>query len=88
MPKRNAKHIGEESSKKSESESSMLTRAPAVAGPKNWLRALENIRQMRREKNAPVDTMGCGVLADPLASPKLQRYQCLISLMLSSQVSV
>lgn len=27
--------------------------------PRNWLAQLENIREMRKEKNAPVDTMGC-----------------------------
>jgi len=27
--------------------------------PSQWLLQLENIRTMRKEKNAPVDTMGC-----------------------------
>lgn len=34
---------------------------------------------------APVDTMGCERLADPAASPADQRFQTLVSLMLSSQ---
>jgi endonuclease III len=40
---------------------------------------------MRAETPAPVDTMGCAVLANPTAAPKTQRFQTLISLMLSSQ---
>jgi endonuclease III len=40
---------------------------------------------MRAETPAPVDTMGCAVLANPTAPPKTQRFQTLISLMLSSQ---
>jgi endonuclease III len=40
---------------------------------------------MRAEIPAPVDTMGCAVLANPTAPPKTQRFQTLISLMLSSQ---
>jgi endonuclease III len=40
---------------------------------------------MRAAIPAPVDTMGCAVLANPTAPPKTQRFQTLISLMLSSQ---
>jgi endonuclease-3 len=39
---------------------------------------------MRKETVAPVDTMGCGVISER-TSPKIFRYQTLISLMLSSQ---
>ena len=34
---------------------------------------------------APVDTMGCAAVANPKASPKQQRFQTLVALMLSSQ---
>ena len=53
--------------------------------PKNWQQQLENIREMRRDRNAAVDGQGCERTADVTASPKVQRYQILISLMLSSQ---
>ncbi|ELR13561.1 endonuclease iii, putative, partial [Acanthamoeba castellanii str. Neff] len=39
---------------------------------------------MRKNRDAPVDTMGCEVLAED-AEPKVQRYQTLVALMLSSQ---
>ena len=53
--------------------------------PKNWQRQLENIREMRRERNAAVDHQGCERTSDMDAPPQVQRYQTLISLMLSSQ---
>jgi endonuclease-3 len=40
---------------------------------------------MRRRIPAPVDTMGCDKLADRAANPRDQRFQTLVSLMLSSQ---
>jgi endonuclease-3 len=40
---------------------------------------------MRESLEAPVDTMGCERLADRDASPRDQRFQTLVSLMLSSQ---
>ncbi|VDK47406.1 unnamed protein product [Gongylonema pulchrum] len=36
-----------------------------------WKRHLENIRQMRSGRDAPVDSMGCHMLADKLADPKV-----------------
>lgn len=39
--------------------------------PLNWVIQLENIRRMRSELDAPVDTMGCDQLFDPLSSPKV-----------------
>lgn len=53
--------------------------------PKNWQQQLENIREMRRDRNAAVDHQGCERTADVTAPPEVQRYQILISLMLSSQ---
>ncbi|KAK0415988.1 hypothetical protein QR680_012233 [Steinernema hermaphroditum] len=45
----------------------------------------DNIKKMRETADAPVDQMGCHMLADPLAEPKVFRFQCLLALMLSSQ---
>ncbi|KAL0127202.1 hypothetical protein PUN28_005476 [Cardiocondyla obscurior] len=53
--------------------------------PFNWEVILKNIKEMRKDKTAPVDTMGCHKCADPNASPKVSRYQSLVALMLSSQ---
>uniref|UniRef100_A0A1B6LA97 Endonuclease III homolog n=1 Tax=Graphocephala atropunctata TaxID=36148 RepID=A0A1B6LA97_9HEMI len=53
--------------------------------PENWMQLLENIREMRKGKNAPVDDMGCDKCSDKDASPEVIRYQVLVSLMLSSQ---
>lgn len=52
--------------------------------PQNWELMLHNLREMRTEFNAPVDTMGCDMCMDKSGSPKDTRYQALISLMLSS----
>ncbi|XP_058013408.1 endonuclease III-like protein 1 isoform X1 [Ahaetulla prasina] len=53
--------------------------------PANWKQQLANIREMRRERNAPVDQMGAGACFDGEAPPEVKRYQILLSLMLSSQ---
>ncbi|BES97751.1 endonuclease [Nesidiocoris tenuis] len=53
--------------------------------PANWMRIVENIRKMRKDVPAPVDTMGCDMCHDKEESPAIQRYQILVSLMLSSQ---
>ncbi|XP_073414503.1 endonuclease III-like protein 1 isoform X2 [Dendrobates tinctorius] len=53
--------------------------------PKSWREELENIRQMRRARDAPVDQMGAEKCFDQNAEPQVMRYQVLLSLMLSSQ---
>ncbi|KAH9632088.1 hypothetical protein HF086_015292 [Spodoptera exigua] len=53
--------------------------------PANWKEFLVNLRNMRSNNDAPVDTMGCHLSGDLKAAPEVYRYQCLISLMLSSQ---
>lgn len=53
--------------------------------PANWKDFLINLRIMRANNDAPVDTMGCHMSIDQNASPETYRYQSLISLMLSSQ---
>ncbi|KAF2643745.1 DNA glycosylase [Massarina eburnea CBS 473.64] len=56
-----------------------------IEPPSNWEEIYTLTRQMRNENVAPVDTMGCESLADRKASPRDQRFQTLVSLMLSSQ---
>lgn len=53
--------------------------------PNNWEEIYALTREMRNENLAPVDTMGCESLADRQRSPRDQRFQTLIALMLSSQ---
>jgi len=43
------------------------------------------IVEMRKHVQAPVDTVGCEMLGDRSAAPKVFRFQTLVSLMLSSQ---
>jgi len=52
--------------------------------PDNWEVMYDNILEMRKERNAPVDSMGCERAHDMQATPTQQRFQCLVSLMLSS----
>lgn len=42
-----------------------------ITGPKNWITVLENLRKMRENQDAPVDTMGCDQCPDEDASPKV-----------------
>lgn len=56
-----------------------------VEPPPNWKEMYSLTRQMRNENVAPVDTMGCESLADRSQTPRNQRFQTLIALMLSSQ---
>ncbi|KAK9885180.1 hypothetical protein WA026_010688 [Henosepilachna vigintioctopunctata] len=53
--------------------------------PANWEDVLNNLREMRKNFDAPVDTMGCDKCHDESANPEVRRYQQLVSLMLSSQ---
>ncbi|XP_067118625.1 endonuclease III-like protein 1 [Centruroides vittatus] len=53
--------------------------------PPAWKDVLKNIREMRKNCNAPVDSMGAEKCGDEDAPDCVYRYQTLISLMLSSQ---
>lgn len=53
--------------------------------PENWKQVLDNVRKMRQETEAPVDTMGCDKCPDHSLPDKVVRFQLLVSLMLSSQ---
>ncbi|XP_044252425.1 endonuclease III-like protein 1 [Tribolium madens] len=54
-------------------------------GPPEWEKTLANIREMRKNFDAPVDSMGCDKCQEESASPEVFRYQALLALMLSSQ---
>jgi endonuclease-3 len=56
-----------------------------IEPPANWEEIYTLTRQMRNENVAPVDTMGCESLADRNRTPRDQRFQTLVALMLSSQ---
>lgn len=56
-----------------------------IEPPANWEEIYALTREMRNENAAPVDTMGCESLADRSQTPRDQRFQTLIALMLSSQ---
>lgn len=53
--------------------------------PKDWETVYDILEKYRQVHKAAVDTMGCERLADRTSSAKTQRFQTLISLMLSSQ---
>ncbi|CAH1116109.1 unnamed protein product [Phaedon cochleariae] len=53
--------------------------------PNRWSEVLGNLREMRKNSDAPVDTMGCDKCHDDSVAPNVIRYQLLLSLMLSSQ---
>ena len=39
--------------------------------PENWETVYSNIEEMRKDRNAPVDSMGCERAHDPAADPKV-----------------
>ena len=47
---------------------------PTVAAPENWKTQYENILFMRRERNAPVDTMGCEKVQNSSDDPKVRQH--------------
>lgn len=56
-----------------------------IEAPTNWLKTIENIRMVRQKFPAPVDTMGCDQAHTRTDKDVDQRFQVLVSLMLSSQ---
>ncbi|KAF2102404.1 DNA glycosylase [Rhizodiscina lignyota] len=56
-----------------------------IEPPPGWEEVYKLTQEMRSKIVAPVDEMGCEALALKTASPRDQRFQTLISLMLSSQ---
>lgn len=61
------------------------TPLPTPGTPQNWELMYSLVKEMRLSRPAPVDTMGCERAHDTTATPQTQRFQTLISLMLSSQ---
>ncbi|XP_067114944.1 endonuclease III-like protein 1 [Osmerus mordax] len=53
--------------------------------PADWRSQLRNVREMRKENDAPVDKMGAEQCYDEHAPAEVRRFQVLVSLMLSSQ---
>ncbi|XP_076325936.1 nth-like DNA glycosylase 1 isoform X2 [Tachypleus tridentatus] len=53
--------------------------------PLFWKDVLKNIKEMRKVKNAPVDTMGAEKCTDMDSPPEVSHFHTLVSLMLSSQ---
>ncbi|KAG9296378.1 hypothetical protein G9A89_014970 [Geosiphon pyriformis] len=65
-----------------------LTTKMVPSEPSNWKEVLESLKKYRIGITAPVDTMGCERLADPVSeivTPQISRFQTLVALMLSSQ---
>lgn len=60
-------------------------KAKMAEPPDNWQQTLENIRKTRSKFPAPVDSMGCDQAHDRADKDMNQRFQVLLSLMLSSQ---
>jgi len=48
-----------------------------VDPPANWEEIYDAVREMRKEKLAPVDTMGCETLAEERVTPRVSRVQLL-----------
>lgn len=71
--------------KKDASDDSTSSEKQVKWEPKNWRKLLANIREMRKEKTAPVDTMGCDKCHDEQSDKKTIRFHQLVALMLSSQ---
>ncbi|KAJ3231997.1 hypothetical protein HDU81_003365 [Chytriomyces hyalinus] len=53
--------------------------------PANWELVYDEIKIFRQTNPAPVDTIGCGILASPTLPPNIFRFQTFIALLLSSQ---
>ncbi|KAJ7372711.1 Endonuclease III-like protein 1 [Desmophyllum pertusum] len=77
--------IGDVAAKKRKKEIPATKAHTSGWEPANWREQLANIREMRKSRDAPVDSQGCEKTADVNQSPETVRYQVLISLMLSSQ---
>ena len=67
---------GDKSTKKvkRQSKETDAKKARVTWEPANWRRQLANIREMRKGRNAPVDSQGCEKTADPKASPEVNAF--------------
>lgn len=82
---RDDKKTEDVAAKKRKKDTSTAKTQGSTWQPLNWREQLANIREMRKTRDAPVDSQGCEKTADESQSPETVRYQVLISLMLSSQ---
>ncbi|KAI9792662.1 MAG: DNA N-glycosylase and apurinic/apyrimidinic (AP) lyase [Peltula sp. TS41687] len=80
-----AAHDAKEEEEEEEEQEQEANNQVTIHPPKDWLATYNTMKAMRARILAPVDTMGCERLADPNASPRTQRFQTLLSLLLSSQ---
>ncbi|XP_033120188.1 endonuclease III-like protein 1 isoform X1 [Anneissia japonica] len=62
-----------------------LDRDDGIWQPPLWRDQLAGIKEMRKMRDAPVDTMGASKIGDSSAEPAVYRYHVLLSLLLSSQ---
>ncbi|XP_067912640.1 endonuclease III-like protein 1 [Heterodontus francisci] len=86
--KRESLQIGDNCATRSTSQAQTASPADETSSkwePKAWREQLNNIREMRKGRDAPVDHMGAEQCFDRTAAPEVMRYQVLLSLMLSSQ---
>ena len=72
------------SAKKPKSPSPKSSPKAALAPPDGWRATYDLITELRADRTAVVDTMGCEAINES-AEPDTRAYQTLISLMLSSQ---
>lgn len=78
-------HLKPSSTNKRKHGTTKKNSTPSTNPPPNWQAMYAAVREMRSRIPAPVDTMGCERLADAASTPKIRRFQTLVSLMLSSQ---
>ncbi|KAI1820416.1 DNA glycosylase [Xylaria intraflava] len=85
VPTKPTKQQRKQPQKSTDSSTGRATTGP----PSGWEEMYAAVQSMRSDggaaSNAPVDTMGCERLALPTATPRDQRFQTLVALMLSSQ---
>ena len=62
-----------------------LSKTTAADAPVDWRHVYDNIVTMRRERDAPVDVMGCDRLYDTTAAPKVRVLQgCTVIIVITS----
>lgn len=62
--------------KKRKKDTSSAQAQTSVWEPANWREQLANIREMRKSRDAPVDSQGCEKTADVNQSPEVRSMAC------------
>jgi endonuclease-3 len=72
--------VQKEGTKHSSSETRDSENKKSKWEPKNWHEVVNNIREMRKQRDAPVDSMGCDKCADESAPPEVNvdYYRCIV----------